>query len=67
MVILVETEKEKTLRKEYVFADSKVSDHKALGRARRGVREAWFLRLAGCLEVGTRYRQLAQLSRPLPT
>lgn len=28
LVILVETEKEKTLRKEYVFADSKVSDNR---------------------------------------
>ena len=67
MVILVETEKEKTLRKEYVFADSKVSDHKALGRGRGAVREARFLRLAVCLEVGTGHRQLAQLSHPLPT
>lgn len=30
LVILVETEKEKILRKEYVFADSKVSDNKHL-------------------------------------
>lgn len=30
LVILVETEKEKTLRKEYVFADSKVSDRSQL-------------------------------------
>lgn len=30
LVILVETEKEKTLRKEYVFADSKVSDRSRL-------------------------------------
>lgn len=30
LVILVETEKEKILRKEYVFADSKVSDTKHL-------------------------------------
>ena len=67
MVILVETEKEKTLRKEYVFADSKVSDHKALGRARGAVREARFLRLAVCLEVGTGHYQLAQLSHLLPT
>lgn len=29
-MILVETEKEKTLRKEYVFADSKVSDKRRL-------------------------------------
>jgi phosphatidylinositol-3,4,5-trisphosphate 5-phosphatase 1 len=30
LVILVETEKEKILRKEYVFADSKVSDNRHL-------------------------------------
>lgn len=66
-MILVETEKEKTLRKEYVFADSKVSDHKALEQTRRGVTEAQFLRLAVCQEVGTGYCQLAQLSHPLPT
>lgn len=30
LVILVETEKEKILRKEYVFSDSKVSDNRHL-------------------------------------
>lgn len=65
LVILVETEKEKTLRKEYVFADSKVSDDKPLRWAKRGVRDAQFLRLAVCLEVGT----MGSLSshNPFPT
>ena len=65
LVILVETEKEKTVRKEYVFADSKVSDDKPLRWAKRGVRDAQFLRLAVCLEVGT----MGSLSshNPFPT
>lgn len=36
LVILVETEKEKILRKEYVFADSKVSDNRHLMWGEKG-------------------------------
>lgn len=36
LVILVETEKEKILRKEYVFADSKVSDNKHVLQDEKG-------------------------------